>query len=375
MKLQRIKLGDYIEKYAEKCNIPNLTVYDVSGINRDKEFFEPSKQVGNDTSDYKIVPPNYFACNLMHIGRDVVLPIAINRINKNKYVSPAYTIFKLIDENTILNEYLFILLNSTEKDRYFWFHCDSSVRDGMEWSAFCDIELVIPPIEIQKRYVAIYESMLKNLHTYEKGLADLKLVCDGYIDSFGKDLYKKVGYYIERNTKRNQENKYSIDDIKGFNNNGEFIEPMRLFSGNITTFKIIQNNYFVYNSRVNSTINKLSVALNEDKNLLVSPAYETFFVSKTNELESYYLYMILQRNSFARKVLFNSFGSSTIVFDYDNLCEIEIPVPDISVQRSISKLYKLYKKRVSINNKLKERIKNICPILIRGSIQECQIGV
>ena len=156
MGLNKIRLGDYVERYAQKCNIPHLTVDDVSGVNKDKEFFEPSKQVGKDTSNYKVVPPNYFACNLMHVGRDMVLPIAINRTNKDKYVSPAYTVFRLINENVILKEFLFIFVNSSERDRYFWFHCDSSVRDGMEWSSFCDIELEIPSVDIQRKYVAIY---------------------------------------------------------------------------------------------------------------------------------------------------------------------------------------------------------------------------
>ena len=95
MDLNKIKLGKYIEPYTEKCNIPNLTVYDVSGVNREKEFFEPSHQIGKDTSNYKIVPPKYFACNLMHVGRDIVLPIAYNHTDKNKIVSPAYHVFRL----------------------------------------------------------------------------------------------------------------------------------------------------------------------------------------------------------------------------------------------------------------------------------------
>ena len=132
MGLNKVKIGTFVELYSEACGIPNLTVNDVSGVNRDKEFFEPSKQVGADTSKYKVVPPNYFACNLMHVGRDVVLPIALNHSGKNKIVSPAYTVFSITDETILLKEYFFILLKSEERDRYFWFHTDSSIRDGME---------------------------------------------------------------------------------------------------------------------------------------------------------------------------------------------------------------------------------------------------
>ena len=117
MKLNKIKLGKYIELYNEKCGISNLSNDDVSGINKEKEFFEPSPKVGENTSKYKIVPPGYFACNLMHVGRDVVLPIAYNHTNNKKIVSPAYYVFKFRNNNELLAEYFFLYLKSFEKDR------------------------------------------------------------------------------------------------------------------------------------------------------------------------------------------------------------------------------------------------------------------
>lgn len=78
------KLGDFLKFYSQQCNIPDLTENEISGVNKDREFFEPSKQVGANTSKYKIVPPNHFACNLMHVGRDKILPIALNHTKKKK---------------------------------------------------------------------------------------------------------------------------------------------------------------------------------------------------------------------------------------------------------------------------------------------------
>ncbi len=111
MALNRIKLGKYLRLYSRKCNVPDLGNNEVSGVSKDKEFFEPSPQVGDDTSKYQIVPPTYFACNLMHVGRDVVLPIAYNHSDKNKIVSPAYQVFKLLDNNELLREYFFCISN------------------------------------------------------------------------------------------------------------------------------------------------------------------------------------------------------------------------------------------------------------------------
>lgn len=162
MALKKVKLGDLIASYKKKCNIPNLSPEQVSGVNRDKEFFEPSNQVGSDTSNYQEVPLRYFACNLMHVGRDVVLPIAFNHSDRIKYISPAYSVFFIKDASVVLDEYLFMLLKSSEKDRFFWFQTDASVRDGMSWNDFCSAWIELPPIDVQKKYVDIYLAMLAN---------------------------------------------------------------------------------------------------------------------------------------------------------------------------------------------------------------------
>ena len=223
MALSKVRLGDYLKIYRENCGISNLTCWDVSGVNKDKEFFEPAKQVGEDTSNYKIVPPDYFACNLMHIGRDVVLPIALNRTRKPKYVSPAYTVFYLTNEEAILKDFLFIYLNSTEKDRFFWFHCDGSVRDGMDWNVFCDMEIELPPIEVQQKYVDIYQGMVNNQKAYERGLEDLKLVCDGYIEDLRRMLPSEpIGKYLSLSDRRNDIG-LGLDAVRGISIDKKFI--------------------------------------------------------------------------------------------------------------------------------------------------------
>ena len=197
MGLSRIKIGSFVELYSQACGIPDLTLNDVSGINRDKEFFEPSKQVGADTSKYKVVPPDYFACNLMHVGRDVVLPIALNHSGKNKIVSPAYTVFKVTDERLILKEYFFLSLNSGERDRFFWFHTDSSVRDGLDWDVFCDLEIDVPNIDVQKQYVNIYLGLQKNLKSLRESVDQMQRAYLATIDRIKKTApHLRLGDYV-----------------------------------------------------------------------------------------------------------------------------------------------------------------------------------
>lgn len=108
MGLTRYKIGEFVSTYNVKCGIPDLTENDISGVNREKELFAPSHQVGSNTSSYKVVPPGYFACNLMHVGRDKVLPIAMNHSEVNCIVSPAYTIFSFDGKDALLPDYFFI---------------------------------------------------------------------------------------------------------------------------------------------------------------------------------------------------------------------------------------------------------------------------
>ena len=369
MALNKVKLGDYIELYSEKCNISNLTPDEVSGVNRDKEFFEPSKQVGNNTSNYKVVPPNYFACNLMHIGRDVVLPIALNDTVKNKIVSPAYTIFKLKDERTIIKEFLFIFLKSPEIDRFFWFHCDSSVRDGMDWSTFCDIEIDLPPIEIQRKYVAIYKGLKDNLKVYQSKLDDLKLVYEGYIEKNG--IRKQIGDLISEVNKKNINGLYKLE--KGVSIEKKFIST-KASSSDISKQKIVDTNTFAFNSNTSRNSDTISIALNLGEPCIVSNTYVTFRVDET-KVNPKYLFLWFRRKEFDRFARFNSWGSARETLSIDEIKEYKINLPTLGIQNNIVKILDIYFNRKLFVDKLKQTINGICPILIRGAIKEANDGV
>lgn len=375
MGLNKVKLGEYIIQSDTKNTDNKFGKHDVKGIATSKVFIPTKANLeGVSLSSYKVVAPHQFAYVSDTSRRGDKISLAYNDTDDSYIVSSISTVFGIKEDkkNELLPEFLFLLFNRPEFDRYARFNSWGSARETFSWEDFCDIELELPPIEIQQKYVDIYDAMLENQQCYEEGLEDLKLVCDAYINNLDSKLFKPIKNYIERNMEKNQDVTFDKSEVKGFNNDGEFIKPMRLFSGDISTFKVIKNNYFVYNSRVNSTIKKLSIALNEGDDLIVTPAYETFYVSKPEELHPYYLYMLLQRESFARKVLFNSFGSATLVFDVDSLGDLEIPVPSIDVQKSIANIYKVYKERKAINDRLKEQLKDLCPLLVKGAIEEAE---
>lgn len=377
MALTKIKLGKYLELYSEKCSIPNLTNDDVSGVNKEKEFFEPSNQVGSDTSKYKIVPPQYFACNLMHVGRDVVLPIAYNHSENNKIVSPAYFVFKFRENDEILSDYFFLYLKSDERDRYFWFNTDSSVRDGMAWEDFVNVDIELPSIEIQQKYVDVYNAMLANQQCYERGLEDLKLVCDAYIEDLRRNMpCEKIGPYIFSYDLKAKDSQmeYSTDDIAGVSSvHKKFIETKANTDGlSIDNYNVVPERYFSFNPNTARMGDKLPIALNDTgKELLVSAIYPVFGCLG-KKLIPEYLAMFFSRRQFDRYARFQSWGSARETFDWIDMLEVKIPIPSIEIQRDIVDIYNAYITRKDINEKLKSQIKDICPILIKGSIEEAK---
>lgn len=370
MALTKYRLGDFVELFNEKCGTPNLTVNDVSGVNRDKEFFEPSKQVGADTSSYKIVPPNHFACNLMHVGRDEVFPIALNHTDKNKYVSPAYTVFRIKNGTPLLKEYFLMMLKSSERDRYFWFHTDSSVRDGMAWEDMCDIDIELPPINIQQKYVDIYNAMLANQRSYEQGLENLKLAIDARLNQHkhtsSRVPLRKLLYDVDvRNTNKTKAAVYGVTMAK------EFIPSVANLDGvDIAKYKLVAPNQLACNFMHVGRDESLPIAINTtNEPIAVSPAYFVFSIKSETCLPEYVV-MWLSREESGRFCWYISDTSVRGGFSLDCFYDIEIPVPDIAAQQYIANIYAAYQLRKEINEQMKVQIRDICPILIKGSMEE-----
>lgn len=369
MVLTKYKLGDLMHLYSCKCGVPDLTPYQVSGVNKDKEFFEPSHQIGEDTSKYQIVPRRHFACNLMHVGRDRVLPIAYNHSDYEKIVSPAYTVFSLKESCGVLDDYFFIMLKCEEHDRYFWFHADASVRDGMSWSDFCDVEIIVPDIPTQQKYVDIYNAMVANQQAYERGLEDLKIVFTGYIEDLRrKGSLHKIGDYITPFNEKNRDELITLE--QGININKEFITPQRSNS-NLQGRKIVRHGQFAYCTQLNNA--NVAIAYRSGEDCVVSSVYDVFEITRKEELIPEYLLVWLIRPEFGRYVYWASEGSAYEFLNYNNLGNYKIPVPNINIQKAIAEMYTVYIERKRINEQLKTQIKDICPILIKGALEQCYI--
>lgn len=136
------------------------SVSNLLGINISKNYMPSIANSTNlDLTKYKVIKKGVFACNIMHVGRDERLPIALYRDEEPALVSPAYKTFEVLDDEVVLPEFLMMFFQRPEFDRLTWFYCDSSIRGGLDWVRFCDIEVPLPPIDVQKQYVAIHHAL------------------------------------------------------------------------------------------------------------------------------------------------------------------------------------------------------------------------
>lgn len=167
------RLGDYIRE----VNLRNreLRVTKPMGINIDKHFMPSvANIIGTDLSAYKLVCKNQFACNLMHVGRDEKIPMAMWNDANPIIVSPAYFVFEITKTEDLSPEYLMMWFRRAEFDRNAWFYTDADVRGGMNKDALLDMRLPIPTLARQREIVAEYEALTNRIRLNEQMIAKLE---------------------------------------------------------------------------------------------------------------------------------------------------------------------------------------------------------
>ena len=365
MGLSKIRIGDVISQVDERNS---FGITDFYGINIFKEFMPTVANTENlDNSKYKIVRKNRFVYSGMQTGRDKCIRISMFMKDSPVIVSPAYTTFE-VDQEKILPEYFFMLFLSKEKDRLGWFHSDGSVRANLDWDVFCDLEFEIPDVPTQQKYVDIYDAMCANQKAYEKGLDDLKLTCDAYIEELRRKMpCEKIGPYIKECNEKNDDNSISL--FQGVNVDHVFTAPKRI-ADDKKNGNIVRTGQIAFNKVMKANGTKLPIALREGPDCVVSSSYQVFEINDKRKLSPEYFMLWMNRVETQRYAGFISFGTTRDIFSLDDMAEISIPVPDIKIQESIADIYKVYIERKRINEKLKQQIKNICPILIKGAIEE-----
>lgn len=371
MGLTKYKLGIFLELRSNINTDLLFGMDDVRGVNNQKQLMPTKADLnGRDLSKFQIVYPGDFVFNHRTSRNGSKFSIAYNDGEQPVICTEDYVVFCVRDEckNALSSRWLYMFFNRPEFDRFVITNSWGSSTEFFNWEDIQLVDFTLPDIETQQKYVDVYNAMLSNQQSYERGLEDLKLVCDAYIEDLRREVTcEAIGPHVEERNEKNEGNAITL--FQGVNVDHIFIEPKRVAEDS-ENGSIVRTGQFAFNKVMKAHNTKLPIALREGPDCVVSNSYQVFEVTNTKKLLPKYLLLWLNRDETQRYAGFISFGTTRDIFTFEDIKEISIPLPDINIQQSIVDIFTCFQARLEINEKLKTQIKDICPILIKGSIEE-----
>lgn len=277
------KLGQYIKTCDLRNTEGELGEDSVVGISTQKMMIKTKANLdGVNLSSYKLLPPSCFAYVADTSRRGDKISLCFNNTEDTFLVSSITTIFSITDEEKLNADYLFMYFNRPEFDRYSRYNSWGSARETFGWSDICAIEIDLPPLDIQQKYVDVYNAMIANQQCYERGLEDLKLVCDAYIEELRRKMpSEKIGPYLRECNEKNEGNRIKL--FQGVNVEHEFTDPKRI-AENSENGSVVRTGQFAFNKVMKAHNTKLPIALREGADCVVSNSYQVFEISNTDKL-------------------------------------------------------------------------------------------
>lgn len=374
MGLKQYKLGDLIERLYNKNSRGEYGVDDVRGVSNLKAMMKTKADLtGRDLTKFSVVYPNEFVFNHRTSRNGSRFSITQNYDDVPHIFTEDYVVFRVRkDSESILDHnWLYLYFNRDEFDRFVITNSWGSSTEFYNWEDLCDIDIKLPDLSIQQKFVNVYRAMIENQKAYENGLSELKLTCDAYIeDAKRSNANNPESNYRLGELIRQRREKYdgSVIPIRGVSREG-FITPKQ-GDADLHSYNLYYLNDFVFNP-ARMEINSIALNIKIEK-ACCSSLYEVFYVERNDIVLPEYLNLLLKRNEFARWCEYVGWGSAREYCRVDAISTYHITIPSINEQQAIVDIYRCYLKRKEINERLKVQIKNLCPILIRGSIEEAQ---
>ena len=374
MGIKQYKLGNLIERLNNKNSRGEYGVDDVRGVSNLKAMMKTKADLtGRDLTKFSVVYPNEFVFNHRTSRNGSRFSITQNYDDVPHIFTEDYVVFRVRNDSESILDYnwLYLYFNRDEFDRFVITNSWGSSTEFYNWEDLCDIDIKLPDLSIQQKFVNVYKAMVENQKAYENGLSDLKLTCDAYIEDLRRKMpCEKIGPYIQQSDRRNDMG-LTEDDVRGITTAKELISTKASMNGvNVDNYKIVAPGAVAYVSDTSRRGDRISLAMNNTRNAYLVSSISTVFTTDEKKLLTNYLMLFFSRDEFDRYTRFHSWGSARETFNWDDMQNVEIPIPDIHVQQAIVDIYKCYLKRKEINERLKTKIKDLCPILIRGSIDE-----
>ena len=168
--------------------------------------------------------------------------------------------------------------------------------------------------------------------------------------------YRKLGEFIRQVDVRNVEGKE--ENLLGVSVQKLFIPSIANTVGtDFTKYKVVKKGQFTYIPDTSRRGDKIGIALLEDyEEGLVSNIYTVFEIINEEQLLPKYLMLWFSRSEFDRYARFKSHGSVREIFGWDELCDIDLPVPSITEQRKIVETYRIVEERIELKRKINDNL-------------------
>ena len=174
-----------------------------------------------------------------------------------------------------------------------------------------------------------------------------------------KSEYKILGDYIRLVDERNRD--LAITNLLGVSISKKFIPSIANIIGtDLSNYKIVRTGQFAYGPVTSRNGEKISIAYLDDNDCIISSSYTVFEVTDKEKLDPEYLMLWFSRPEFDRYARYKSHGSVREIFDWDELCMVELPVPEIEKQKNIVKAYKTITGRIALKQQINDNLTEQC---------------
>lgn len=179
-----------------------------------------------------------------------------------------------------------------------------------------------------------------------------------------KAEYKRLGDYIREVNVRNRELK--VTKLVGLTIDKAFIPSVANVIGtDLSNYKVIQKEQFACSLMQVSRDGKMPVAMFEEDEAIMSPAYPMFEVIDKTVLMPQYLMMWFSRSEFDREASYYAVGGVRGSLTWEDFCNMKLPVPSITRQREIVSEYETLTNRIRLNNQMIQNLEATAQALYR----------
>ena len=179
-----------------------------------------------------------------------------------------------------------------------------------------------------------------------------------------KGEMKRLGDYIREVDVRNRD--LEVTKLVGLTIDKSFIPSVANVIGtDLSKYKIIRKEQFACSLMQVSRDGKVPIAMLEEREAIMSPAYPVFEVLDTTKLLPQYLMMWFSRKEFDREASFYAVGGVRGSLTWEDFCDMTLPIPPIEQQQKIVSEYEAITRRIHLNEQIIAKLEETAQALYR----------